>query len=335
MFTRKTISISLFCFASLCVSAGASADISGRSDVNRFVQQMAKKHKFDKDELLGMFHDVEINQKIIDAITRPAEAKPWYEYRPIFITQKRIDGGAAFWDQNHAALSRAHKKYGVPPEIIVAIIGVESFYGRHKGRYSVLESLSTLAFNYPKRSKFFQSELEQFLLLAREEGMDPREVKGSYAGAMGKPQFIASSFRSYAVDFDQDGKRDLWNNTDDVIGSVANYFKRHHWRRDQPVASKAKVNGNGYKTLVEKGIKPHTPLKDLLAKGIDIEDDLPATANAALIELEVKNGTEHWVGLDNFYVITRYNHSQLYAMAVYQLSQAIKEKRAVAIASKE
>jgi membrane-bound lytic murein transglycosylase B len=228
------------------------ADISNRSDVREFIADMNKKHGLKKDELLKAFAQVDINQKIIDAITRPAEAKPWYEYRPIFLTDKRINGGVEFWKQHDAALSRAYKDFGVAPEIIVAIIGVESLYGKYRGRYSVLESLSTLAFNYPKRSRFFKSELEQFLLLAREENMDPVKLKGSYAGAMGKPQFISSSFRSYAVDFDNDGKRDLWDNSVDVIGSVANYFAKHKWRRGHPIASKASVNGNGYKAIVKK-----------------------------------------------------------------------------------
>lgn len=319
----------------LTITPPAFGDIADRSDVRDFIDTMVKKHKFKKSSLVKSFRQVDINQKIIDAITRPAEAKPWYEYRPIFITKKRINGGVEFWKKHDAALSRAYKTYGVPPEIIIAIIGVESFYGKHKGRYSVLESLSTLAFNYPKRSRFFKSELEQFLLLAREEKMDPLKIKGSYAGAMGKPQFISSSFRSYAVDFDGDGKRDLWDNTDDVIGSVANYFARHKWRKDQPVTTKASVNGKSYKSLVKKGIKPHTRLEAMLKKGISIEDDFPTNQKAALIELELKNGVEHWVGMDNFYVITRYNHSQLYAMAVYQLSQAIKEKRNISVATKE
>lgn len=308
------------------------ADIADRSDVNDFVDQMVKKHGFKKKFLLNAFRKVDINQKIIDAITRPAEAKPWYQYRPIFMTEKRINGGVEFWKKHDAALSRAYKEYGVDPEIIVAIIGVESLYGRHRGRYSVLESLSTLAFNYPKRRKFFKSELEQFLLLAREEKMNPLKVKGSYAGAMGKPQFIASSFRNYAVDFDGDGKRDLWDNSVDVIGSVANYFARHKWRKDQPIAAKATVKGKAYKALVKKGIRPHTKLARLIKKGINIEDPFPKNEKAALIELELKNGLEHWIGMDNFYVITRYNHSELYAMAVYQLSRAIKEQRQVAVA---
>jgi membrane-bound lytic murein transglycosylase B len=319
--------------ACLFLPALSWADLSNRSDVRAFIKTMNKKHGFKQDELLNVFAQVDINQKIIDAITRPAEAKPWHEYRPIFLTEKRINGGVEFWKQNDAALSRAYKEFGVNPEIVVAIIGVESLYGKYRGRYSVLESLSTLAFNYPRRSRFFKGELEQFLLLAREEAMDPAKIMGSYAGAMGKPQFIASSFRSYAVDFDDDGKRDLWDDSVDVIGSVANYFAKHNWRKGQPIASKANVNGNGYKALVKKGIRPHMPLGDMLKKGITIADDFPADEKAALIELENKNGFEHWVGMDNFYVITRYNHSQLYAMAVYQLSKAIKEKRRTAVAT--
>ena len=311
-----------------------SADISTRSDVLDFIQDMNKKYDFAVDDLVKVFSKVDINQKIIDAISRPAEAKPWYQYRPIFITDKRINGGVEFWKKHDATLSRAYQTYGVNPEIIVAIIGVESFYGKHKGRFPVIESLSTLAFNYPKRGRFFKSELEQFLLLAREEKLDPLEILGSYAGAMGKSQFISSSFRSYAVDFDDDGKRDLWEDTDDVIGSVANYFAKHDWRKDQPIASKATVKGKKYKRVVEKGIRPNTELGDLLKLGVSISDDgFPKNEKAALIELELQNGLEHWVGMDNFYVITRYNHSELYAMAVYQLSKAIKEKREIAVAA--
>jgi len=311
----------------------AYADISQRNDVLDFIQDMNKKYGFEADSLVKIFSKVDINQKIIDAISRPAEAKPWYEYRPIFITDKRIDGGVEFWNQNDAALSRAYQQFGVDPEIIVAIIGVESFYGKHRGHFPVIESLSTLAFNYPKRGSFFRSELEQFLLLAREEKMDPLEITGSYAGAMGKSQFIASSFRNFAVDFDNDGKRDLWEDSDDVIGSVANYFAKHDWRKDQPIASKATVKGKRYKRVVKNGIRPNTELGDLLKLGVSIKDDFPKTEKAALIELELKHGLEHWVGMDNFYVITRYNHSELYAMAVYQLSKAIKEKREVAVAA--
>ena len=315
----------LFCFFA---PYGAFADISKRSDVKKFINHMVKKHKFKKSELDDLFQHVVTKKKIIEAITRPAEAKPWYQYRKIFLTDKRVNGGVKFWEQNASDLTRAYNKFGVPPEIIIAIIGVESLYGKHKGTYRLMDSLSTLAFDYPKRGKFFRSELEQYLLMAREEGVDALTLKGSYAGAMGKPQFIASSFRSFAIDFDADGKRDLWDNSTDVIGSVANYFSKHKWKKGEPVTSPVKLKKSKQtKAWVKKGIKPKITVATLIKNGVSIEDDLPHDEKAALLELELKEGHEYWVGMNNFYVITRYNHSQLYAMAVYQLSQEILKKR--------
>jgi membrane-bound lytic murein transglycosylase B len=302
---------------------------SQRADVQAFIQEMQQRHGFDAQALTGVFQQVRMRQTIIDAITRPAEAKPWHEYRPIFVTNSRIQEGVTFWNQHEQALQRAEETYGVPPEIIVAIIGVETRYGRHTGGYRVMDALSTLAFNYPQRAKFFRGELEQYLLLAREEGLDPLSVKGSYAGAMGKAQFISSSYRHYAVDFNQDGKRDLWNDTADAIGSVANYFKRHHWQPGQPVIFPMQTPKNRltYTLLAEKGYKPHTPLQELAQNGVQPPAGIDATTKAALIELETQQGPKYWLGLDNFYVITRYNHSPLYAMAVYQLGQAILSQR--------
>jgi len=305
----------------------AAQDISQRKDVTTFIDEMVKKHDFDRNELKRLFSQTQLRQKIIDAITRPAESKPWYRYRPIFVTDKRIQGGIQFWNDNQALLEQAEQKYGVPAEIITAIIGVESFYGKHKGGYPVMDSLATLAFDYPKRSKFFRSELEQFLLMTREEKMEPTTVMGSYAGAMGQPQFIASSFRHYAVDFDNDGKRDLWHNTADVIGSVANYFKIHGWKQNAAITTPVTVSGNQVSALVDKGIKPHTSIKQLLKQGVNTQESLPIGEMAALIKLENKDSDSYWLGLDNFYVITRYNHSPLYAMAVYQLGQEIHRQR--------
>ncbi len=299
-----------------------------RPEVQAFIDEMASKHGFDRNELGAIFEQVRMKQKIIDAITRPAESKPWYQYRPIFVTETRISEGVKFWNENEADLKRAAEVYGVPPEIIVAIIGVETRYGRHKGGWRVLDSLSTLAFAYPRRAKFFRSELEQYLLLAREESLDPLTIKGSYAGAMGKAQFISSSYRHYAVDFDGDGKRDLWNNTTDAIGSVANYFKRHNWQPGEPVGSYAMVGSNRISRLLKAGIKPHTPVKEFRKQGVTALTPLPPEALAALIAFDKKVGRpDYWLGLNNFYTITRYNHSPLYAMAVYQLSQAISEER--------
>jgi len=303
-------------------------DVTARADVQQFIDEMVKKHDFDANKLTALFKQVELREKIVDAITRPAEGKPWHKYRPIFVTKTRINEGVIFWNENKETLERAEKEYGVPPEIIVAIIGVETRYGRHKGGYRVMDSLSTLAFEYPKRSKFFRSELEQYLLLAREENIEPLSIKGSYAGAMGKPQFISSSYRNYAIDFDGDGKRDLWNNTVDAIGSVANYFKRHKWQPGGPVVVPAVVGSNHIQVLVKKGYKPHSTVTELRKRGATAKSKLDPNAMGALIELKTLAGREHWIGLNNFYVITRYNHSPLYAMAVYQLGQAIMSKRA-------
>ena len=313
----------------------AHSDAGKRKDVKNYINQLVKQHGFDKKELTSMFNKVKINQKIIDAITRPAEAKPWYKYRPIFLTESRIEGGVKFWQENEPALQRAYETYGVPPEIVVAIIGVETKYGKYKGKYPIMESLTTLAFAYPKRAKFFRKELTEYLLMTREESMDPMELKGSYAGAMGKPQFIASSYRNYAVDFDGDGKRDILNSTTDAIGSVANYFKRHRWQAGEPITTTASVKGKQYKRVVKKGIKPSFSLNEMQKKGITIDGQHDAGQKAALIELDTKNGgNEHWIGFNNFYVITRYNHSELYAMAVYQLSQEIIKQRKKSLAAK-
>jgi membrane-bound lytic murein transglycosylase B len=314
----------------LVMPAYSSADenyFENRKDVADFINEVSKKHGFDKNNLKKLFAKVEFKQSIIDAINRPAESKPWFEYKPIFVTNTRIREGVTFWNNNQETLERAEKKYGVPPEIIVAIIGVETRYGKHKGGYRVFDSLATLAFGYPKRAKFFRGELEQYLLLAREEKLDLLTVKGSYAGAMGQAQFISSSYRNFAVDFDGDGKRDLWENTSDAIGSVANYFKRHKWTPGGKVTTPATVSSSHIKGLVEKGYKPHSTVADLRQRGVKPESTLDPDELGALIELKKQSGQEYWLGLNNFYVITRYNHSPLYAMAVYQLGQAILKNR--------
>ena len=232
-----------------------------------------------------------------------------------------------FWNRHAQLLERAEREFGVPPEIIVAILGVETRYGRYTGKHRVIDALSTLAFEYPPRSRFFTSELEQYLLMTREEQIDPLSLKGSYAGAMGIPQFISSSYRNYAIDFDGDGHRNLWNSPADAIGSVANYFKRHGWKPGEPVTFQTLVSGNGYEALVAKGIKPKVPLDEFSAFGVKVPEGLDLSQAAALIELETEGIPEFWIGLHNFYVITRYNHSPLYAMAVYQLSEEIRKRK--------
>ena len=323
----QILSLNLLLAFSLLSANAYATDFSDKKAVKTFIKDMVKKHKFNKQYLEKIFSRAKLYDSILEAIARPAEGKPWYQYRPIFVTKKRAQGGIEFWKKNAVALARAEKTYGVPAEIIVAIIGVETRYGKHAGSYPVFDSLATLAFAYPPRAKFFKSELEHFLLMTREENFDARELLGSYAGAMGMPQFISSSFRRYAVDFDGDGKRDLWNNTTDAIGSVANYFRKHHWKAGQPITHKVSVDihRKEYKKLITKSLKPsHTQL-ELLLGGVTLPSGIEKSSKGKLLKLKNPRNAEHWIAWNNFYVITRYNHSALYSMAVYQLSQQIKK----------
>lgn len=319
---------------SLCVGASATAHamadprpFDDKAAINAFIENMVKEHQYDKNTLTELFGKARLHQSIIDAISRPAESKPWYAYRKIFITRERIRGGVQFWQENADVIAKIAKKYQVSPEIIVAIVGVETRYGRHKGNYPVLDSLATLAFAYPPRARFFKSELEQYLLMTREEKLDPLEQKGSYAGAMGMPQFISSSFRNYAVDFDGDGTRDLWGNVADALGSVGNYFKRHGWVAGLPVAHKVEVHGLKYKQLLGKSLKPRYTQDELMLAGVTLPNGIPKDIKGNLLELDSGDGPEYWVTWQNFYAISRYNHSALYSMAVYQLSQEILKSR--------
>jgi membrane-bound lytic murein transglycosylase B len=302
-----------------------AGDFSNHPQVNAFIDEMVERHQFDRRALRDLFAEAEKREDILEAIARPAESKPWYEYRPIFLTRGRIKGGVDFWKKYASILEVAEQAYGVDAAIIVAIIGVETRYGANTGSYRVIDSLSTLAFEYPPRSKFFRSELEQFLVLAREENVDLRKAKGSYAGAMGYGQFIPSSYRNYAVDFDKDGKRDLWGSLDDIIGSVANYFRQHGWELGAPVASKVSDPSRVTRSLVSKKLKPSKTVAEFARSGITSNPSLPGEQNVALLELEQRHAFEYWLTTDNFYVISRYNRSPLYSMAVYQLSQAIRD----------
>lgn len=304
---------------------GASASLLERDDVQSFISDMAARHSFDAGKLRRVFRDVRISDSVLEAISRPAEALPWYKYRPIFIRPDRIRLGVGFMQEHGELLAQAEVEYGVPREIITAVIGVETRYGGHKGGYKVIDSLSTLAFFYPKRSEFFLRELEQFLLMTREQNLDPHEIMGSYAGAMGIPQFISSSYRNYAVDFDDDGKIDIWGNPADAIGSVANYFKVHGWQKGEQVIIPAVIKGREYRQALSDGLEPDIRAGKLPDYGVSPEAPVNPDEMVKLFEFELSEGSEYWLGLHNFYVITRYNHSALYAMAVYQLSQEIKE----------
>jgi len=275
---------------------------------------------------VAVFNEAQRREDILELMRKPAEKRlEWYEYRKIFLTPGRIDGGVDFWRENADVLARAESTFGVAPQVIVAIIGVETRYGSNTGRHRVLDALSTLAFDYPPRSEFFSGELEQYLILAREEDIDVVTTTGSYAGAMGYGQFIPSSYRNYAVDFDADGKRDLWNSKADIIGSVANYFKQHGWILGSPVAVRAAVEGEDYLPVLELGYEPNTVLDALRHDGITPLEPMPDELVAALLSLQQQDGPEYWLVFNNFYTITRYNHSPLYAMAVYQLSEEIRE----------
>lgn len=286
---------------------------------------MVKEHDFDRAYLKTLFKNVKVRTKVLDAIKSPAERKKkWFEYRPIFLTEARINGGIAYWQEHQQVLQDAEEQYGVPAEIIVAIIGVETYYGRLTGKHPVFDSLVTLGFDYPKRSKFFLSELEHYLLLCREEGFDPTALLGSYAGAMGRGQFISSSYRRYAVDHNQDGKRDLWGSDEDAIGSVANYFHEHGWKTNNVVTSSAQYNGDPGRVDAANTLKPSFTYGELNAQGFVADMPVGLQEKLSLFVLDGDKGKEYWLGHHNFYVITRYNHSEMYAMAVFQLSQEIK-----------
>jgi len=302
-------------------------DYKNRADVNQFIERMAKQSDYSEQELVELFSSVKKQGHLFELLNKPAEKElQWHQYRHIFIKDKRIEQGVKFWREHASLLTEVSVKTGVPAEIIIAIIGVETFYGTYRGKDPVFDSLVTLAFDYPKRSSFFSRELEQLLLLAKEQNLDPKALMGSYAGAMGMPQFIASSYRSYAVDFDGDGQANLFDSIPDIFASVANYFVKHGWRANEPVAGPLTVLENNSIDQLNPGVKLDYKWSDLAQNGLHSKTELDPDTAVALVKLEQKNAPEYWVGLQNFYVITRYNHSELYAMAVYQLSLLIKDR---------
>ena len=295
-----------------------------RPDVKVFMDTMVREHDYDRETLQNILRQAEIKQKIVDSISKPAEGTlTWAEYRPIFMTKERIQAGTVFWHENRAALEKVSSGTGVPIEIMVGIIGVETYFGRITGGHRVLDALATLSFAYPPRSKFFRSELEHFLLLVREEDMQATDAVGSYAGAMGRPQFMPSSYRAYAVDSTGDGKRDIWNNWTDVAGSIANYFLEHGWKTGEEVVAQATTGTNWSGLSPSNILKPEDTVSSLSKKGVMFSTNLPNDDIAQLITLDGANGSEYWVGFHNFFVITRYNHSAMYALAVHQLGQEI------------
>ncbi|MFN3233940.1 MAG: lytic murein transglycosylase B [Gammaproteobacteria bacterium] len=306
----------------------AATPFGERKDVQTFIDHMSTQYHFSKKSLTTLFDQVKPRPQVIMSIKKPLETNPWNIYRHLFITQTKIDDGVAFWNKYDKALTRAQKEYGVPASLIVATIGIETNYGTKTGQYRVIDALSDIAFNYPKRAKYFQYQLEQFLLLTREKHLNPLDVKGSYAGAIGQPQFMPDSYRKYAVDFSKNGKIDLSHDEIDVIGSIANYYHEHDWQTGQKIAMPAEVSGDKYQSLIPNDRHHLYTMKQLNDDGVTLNNPPTKLDNQVMfLALKTIYGQRYWVGFHNFRVIMRYNSSPLYAMAVTQLANKITDEK--------
>ena len=295
-----------------------------RAAKDAFVDRMVTTHGFERAELTRILDNAEIDEQILETISRPAErVLAWHEYREIFLNDTRISGGVEFWSTHADEILRASETYGVAPEMLVAILGVETYYGRRMGSHRVIDALATLAFAYPPRSEFFTSELEAFFLLVMEEGIDAEQALGSYAGAMGAGQFISSSYRAYAVDGNEDGRINLWDDWQDILASVANYFSAHGWRRDSPVVSRASLSETWSGPEPPNSMNLEQTVASLSGAGYVFSTELSGETPATVLSLEGQDEQEYWVGYHNFRVITRYNRSVMYALAAHQLGQTI------------
>lgn len=324
----KKIIQSLLVSCFLLISLSTYADFSALEspEIQDYICHLVRKYDFDRDKLERLFGTVTMSEEVILKTTKPFEAKPWYIYRANFLTPERINKGVNYWNKHEAILTAAEKKYEVPASIIVAVIGVETKYGENKGVYPVFNTLVSLAFNHGRRADFFRSELTEYLLLTRENNLRPLLLKGSYAGALGLPQFMPSSYRHYAIDCQHKGFADLFENDADAIFSVANYLHKNGWKYGVPVAVPARVEGDCEALIAHKKYKPYLSQTDLDDYGI-IPAQSVSPNKACLIRLEVENGHEYWLGLQNFYAISRYNNSELYVMAVNLLAQSLRETK--------
>lgn len=328
---RAIVLLSVLLPVVLAVGLGSSAGLLAATESHpgseAFVTRMVDEYGLDAEHVRSTLAAAQYQQSIIDAITRPAEGKPWHEYRKIFLTRTRTVDGVRYWQQHAELLERVASHFGIAPEVILAIIGVVTSYGRNTGSYRVLDALVTLGFYYPRRAEFFSAELAKLFVLSQQEQLDITELSGSYAGAMGLGQFMPSSYQAYAVDFDDDGVRDLWGSLPDAIGSVANYLHAHGWEAGAAICIPAQLEAAGQlppELLANGNYKPQRSIAEWREHGVDISAGVDADRLASLIELDVEDGKQYWLGLQNFYVITRYNRSPLYAMAVTQLSQALR-----------
>lgn len=317
------------CLAAILILALLSANpVWAVSDVElqieNFIEDMVDQHAFDRRELEAAFGQVKILPDALKLISAPSSSIAWHKYRDRFVNRQRISGGVSFWRRHAPALVKASQVYGVPEEIIVAIIGIETNYGTSTGGYRVIDALTTLAFQFPRRADYFREELAQYFLLSREQNFDVLSIKGSYAGAIGIPQFMPGSYRRYAVDFDGDGKINLSGNVNDAIGSVGNYLKMFGWQEKRPIALRAQKTNEDFLKSIEPGIEPLHSINKLRQAGIVSVDPVEGESLAALIMLDDEGREELWLGLNNFYVITRYNRSTFYAMSVYALAEAIR-----------
>ncbi len=303
-------------------------------EVASFIDEMVKTHHFNRNKLIKLFDKVTYQPKIIKLMERPAEKRlTWEKYRSLFMKPFNIKNGVKFWKENHHALIKAENTYGVSPVAIVGILGVETRFGRITGGYKAIDALSTLAFSYPPREKFFKKELSKLLLLSRQEKMNPLTLTGSYAGALGMPQFMPSSYLAYAVDFTKSGQADIWSTPADAIGSIANYLKVHGWTKGEKIAVPAVVTNKG-EQVISKSPVTTMSVEQAKQQGLLNTKWLPSTSRVRGLKLDGKKGAEYWMTTNNFYAITRYNRSDLYAMAVYQLGSAIKKEYKASIKSK-
>ena len=319
----------LACLLPALACATPSTPYAERDDVRSFIVEMQEKHGLDNEPLEQLFAHTRPIPAVLKAVAPPSDPgiRSWQSYRQRFIEPRRIKAGLEFWQHHAAPLAKASAQSGVPPEFIVAIIGIETLYGKQLGRFGTFAALATLAFDYPPRADLFRRELEALLLLARDERRAPDSYRGSFAGAIGLPQFLPSSIRAYAVDFDRNGHIDLTTSPPDAIGSVANFLKAHGWEQDGPVTIKVDADRTASQPLIDEGIRPARRPEEMRSFGVTLPAETP-DAPAALIDLVTPDrATEYWLGYQNFFVITRYNRSSFYAMSVFQFAEVLRAQR--------